>query len=65
MKKLTKRYQYWWWTGEGYALEEFDDQVELLDLISDFPASDCYLTKTLDYLPSIELIGDMGKKRNK
>jgi hypothetical protein len=62
MKKFTKRYQYWWWAGEGFALEEFDDPAELLDLLSTFPASNCYLTKTLDYLPSIDLAGSMGKK---
>jgi hypothetical protein len=55
MRKLTKRYQYWWWTGEGFALEAFDNPIDLLELLSSFPSSNCYVTERLDYLPTIDL----------
>jgi hypothetical protein len=57
MKILSKRYQYWWYTGEGYALEEFDSPEELLELLSSYPSTMCYVTERLTELPSINLIG--------
>jgi hypothetical protein len=61
MKRLTKRYQYWWDSGEGaYSLEEFDNSIELLDLISQYPSTDYYLTEKLNYLPFIDFEDKKG-----
>lgn len=54
MKHVIKRYQYWWNTGEGYSLEEFETPRELLDLIASYPTHDFYLTEKVRYLPSID-----------
>jgi hypothetical protein len=54
MKQLIKRYQYWWYSGEGYSLEEFDKPEELLDLISRYSTNQFYITERCNYLPSMD-----------
>jgi len=62
MKRVTKRYQYWWHTGGGYTLQEFETPVELLDLIANFPTPNFYVTERVEYLPLIDFREEEGKK---
>ncbi len=63
MKKNIKKYQYWWNTGEGYALEEFENMKELIDLMSHYPTSDFFVTEKIKDVLSInsEEEGKEGK----
>lgn len=55
MSVLAKKYQYWWHTGEGYALEEFDFPEDLLELISSYPSPSWYVTERVTSFPLIDL----------
>ena len=45
MNLLKHRYQYWWNTGEGYALQEFDNTYQLLSLIASYSSNNFYITE--------------------
>ena len=44
MKKLSQKYQFWWWSDGGYNLEEFDDLNEVIGLIESNPSSQWHIT---------------------
>lgn len=59
MRIFKKRYQYWWHTGEGYAVEEFETLRELLDLIASYSSTNFCVTEKVDYLSGeLKELGD-------